>query len=86
MSTKYLQIITLLFFVTSLVLQLDAALETRIGTAENLNEDHIRLDGKLDEEAWQRGTPLTGFIQNNPGPSRFKASFRLDKYLDRQLP
>lgn len=81
MSAKYLQIITLLFFVTSLVLQLDAAdasklkkedpqleslLETRVGTAENLNDDHIRLDGKLDEEAWQRGTPLTGFIQNNP--------------------
>ncbi len=80
--TKYLQIITLLFFVLSLVLQLDAAdasklkknihqkpeslLETRIGTAENLNDDHIKIDGKLDEEAWKRSTPLTGFIQNNP--------------------
>ena len=81
MSAKYLQIITLLFFVTSLVLQLNAAdasklkkedpqleslLETRIGTAENLNDDHIQIDGKLDEEAWQRGVALTGFIQNNP--------------------
>ncbi len=65
-SAKYLQGITLLFFVMSLFIRIDAALETRVGTAVNLNDDHIQIDGKLDEEAWQRGTALTGFIQNNP--------------------
>ena len=80
-SAKYIQKSTLLFFVLSLFVQLNAAndsklkkedptleslLETRMCQAENLNESQIYLDGKLDEEAWLRATALTDFIQNTP--------------------
>ena len=65
-SAKYFQKTTLLFLVLSLFIRVDAALKTRMCQAENLNESQIKLDGKLDEEAWQRASALTDFIQNAP--------------------
>lgn len=80
-STRHLQKTVLLLFILCTFIPLDAAETTklktqklkllsqsvtRIGTAQNLNGDLIQIDGNLDEEAWQRGTALTGFIQNNP--------------------
>jgi hypothetical protein len=39
----------------------------RIMTAERLGEtEHMVLDGMLDEAAWERAKPATGFIQQDP--------------------
>ncbi|MFC2167807.1 DUF5916 domain-containing protein [Acidobacteriota bacterium] len=80
-SAKYIQKLTLLFFVLSLFVQLNAAndsklkkddptleslLKIRKCQAENLSESQIQIDGELNEEAWQRATALTDFIQNTP--------------------
>lgn len=47
-------------------LKIESLLETRMCQAENLGESQIQIDGKLNEEAWQRATALTDFIQNTP--------------------
>ncbi len=80
-GAKYLQRITLLYFVLSFFIQLNATETTqlktqklklismsvtRIGIAENLSESQIQIDGKLNEVPWQRASALTDFVQNTP--------------------
>ena len=80
-KTNYLQKLILLLFGLSLFIFpaaadasklkkenaiTDTLSEIRRGTAENLSQGSIQIDGKLDEEAWQRASALTDFIQNNP--------------------
>src|SRR5262245_42876650 len=39
----------------------------------------IRLDGRLDDEAWQKATPITDFLQAEPierGPTRDRMEMR----------
>src|SRR5688500_12513458 len=35
-------------------------------TATRVANGSIRVDGRLDDEAWQKATPITDFIQKEP--------------------
>ena len=46
--------------------QPSAALPHKAATAMRVPSDAIRVDGRLDEQAWEKATPITDFIQKEP--------------------
>jgi len=44
----------------------DASAGRKLATAVRVDDNAIRVDGRLDDEAWRRAIPITDFIQKEP--------------------
>jgi len=67
-SPRFLGVLPILLFASPLIGQSSAGPpEVR---AALVAADEVRLDGRLDEPAWQRGTPATDFTQREPAEGR----------------
>ncbi|MDO8677913.1 MAG: DUF5916 domain-containing protein [Acidobacteriota bacterium] len=60
-------ICTLLFAsISSAQSPVDGAADRKRATATRVANGSIRVDGGLDDEAWQKATPITDFVQKEP--------------------
>jgi hypothetical protein len=44
----------------------DGAVSRKLATATRVPNGSIRVDGRLDDEAWQKASPITDFVQKEP--------------------
>src|SRR5262245_66034280 len=62
------------------VIDYDAVRATKIVRAIRIGEK-MAIDGSLNERAWQRATPATGFIQWSPSPGGLSPVEREGRFL-----